>query len=285
MVLGISDLRVGIIFSLLLGVLVSFSVLSDEVGQLSICFLEDNMPYSGKELSRGFDHDLGKRLAETLGLQFTPIWVPNNTQIQEIESDYPFRRLARRECRVILSVPGTSDSFEEDGETIVVGKAYYSAAFELISRTKETSPNLRQLRGKNVAIQSQTVAHFALKMLGAKSKTYFSASDAFDGVFRGEADAGLLWGPTAGWIVRESSEEITHSFVKNYEPPTSLRWNIHFVTLLDDTSLREAVDQALVELDSNGELSKLMGRYNLPDRRPYKTTYSLGALNELQFGQ
>jgi ABC-type amino acid transport substrate-binding protein len=282
MVLGVSSCRGRILSLFFLGVLVSFPALSDETVPLSICLLEDNMPYSGKVTSNGFDYDLGARLAERMGREFVPVWVSNSTQIQEIESDYPFRRLAKGECDVILSVPGTSESFEEGGKTIVLGPAYYAAAFELISFSEETSTNLRRLRSKNVAIQSQTVAHFALKMLGAKSKTYFSAADAISGVANGEADAGLLWGPTAGWLLRESDEQRPRGFVDNYEPPIALRWNVHFVTLSSNDILRGQVGDILVDIDASGELSGLMKKYNLPDRRPYAQTYTLGALNELQ---
>ena len=282
MVLGVSSFRGRILSLFFLGVLVSFPVLSDETVPLSICLLDDNMPYSGKVTSNGFDYDLGARLAERMGRKFVPVWVSNSTQIQEIESDYPFRRLAKGECDVILSVPGTSESFEEGGKTIVLGPAYYAAAFELISFSEETSTNLRRLRSKNVAIQSQTVAHFALKMLGAKSKTYFSAADAISGVASGEADAGLLWGPTAGWLLRESDEQRPRGFVDNYEPAIALRWNVHFVTLSSNDILRRQVGDILADIDASGELSGLMKKYNLPDRRPYAQTYTLGALNELQ---
>lgn len=285
MVLGVGDFRGKVFFPLVFGVLMSFSALSKEVDRLSICFLEDNMPYSGKQSSNGFDYEIGMQIAELLGREFLPVWVSNSTQIQEIESDYPFRRLARGECSLILSVPGTSSSFEEGGETITLGPAYYAAAFELVSRSNRTSANLRKLRGKDVAIQSQTVAHFALKMLGAKSKTYFSTLDAVNGVVRGEADAGLLWGPTAGWILQGLEGETTHGFVGDYEPPVALRWNIHFVTLLGDKTLREQVAESLAIIDEQGDLSRLMGKYNLPERRPFATTYTLGALNELQFAR
>ncbi len=282
MVLGVSSFRGRIASLLFLGVLVSFSALSDEIAPLSVCLLEDNLPYSGKATIDGFDYELGAKVAKTMGREFVPVWVPNSTQIQEIESDYPFRRLAKGECDVILSVPGTSESFEESGKTIVLGPAYYAAAFELISFSDETSTNLRRLRSKNVAIQSQTVAHFALKMLGAKSKTYFSAADAINGVFNGEADAGLLWGPTAGWLLRGSDQERSGGFVDNYEPPIALRWNVHFVTLSSNEVLRRQVGDILADIDASGELSGLMKKYNLPDRRPYAQTYTLGALNELQ---
>ncbi len=282
MVLGVNGRRGRIASLLFLGVLVCFPALSDEVAPLSICLLEDNMPYSGKATINGFDYEIGQIVAESMGREFVPVWVPNSTQIQEIESDYPFRRLAKGECDVILSVPGTSESFEESGKTIVLGSAYYAAAFELISLSDKTSANLRLLRSKNVAIQSQTVAHFALKMLGAKSKTYFSAADALNGVFSGEADAGLLWGPTAGWLLRELYRERARAFVDNYEPPIALRWNIHFVTLSSNSVLRGQVGKILADIDASGELSALMKKYNLPDRRPYAQTYTLGALNELQ---
>ena len=285
MVLAIASYPRTRLLLLLFGAFISFAALASEGERLAICFLEDNMPYSDRASSSGFDYELGMRVAGLLEKEFKPVWISNNTQIQEIESDYPFKRLARGECSVILSVPGTSESFEEDGATIVLGSAYYAAAFELVSNKTQTSRNLRKLRGKEVAIQSQTVAHFALKMLGAKSKTYFSTIAAVDGVARGEAAAGLLWGPTVGWVLQELEGENKPTFVDDYEPPVALRWNVHFVTRSGDESLRKLVTESVATIDAQGELSALMKKYNLPDRRPYDKTYTLGALNELQLAR
>ena len=119
----------------------------------------------------------------------------------------------------------------------------------------------------------------------AKSKTYFSTIAAVDGVARGEAAAGLLWGPTAGWILQGLEGEDKPRVVDDYEPPVALRWNVHFVTRSRDQSLQKLVSESLATIDAQGELSALMKKYNLPDRRPYDKTYTLGALNELQFAR
>ena len=84
MVLGVSSFRGRIASLLFLAVLVSFPAISDEIEPLSICLLEDNLPYSGKATIDGFDYELGAKVAEIMGREFVPVWVSNSTQIQEI---------------------------------------------------------------------------------------------------------------------------------------------------------------------------------------------------------
>jgi ABC-type amino acid transport substrate-binding protein len=282
MVLGINSFGIKV-WALALSFFSVPLVFGDESGDLAVCLLEDNTPYSNRKMSLGFDYDLAGVLAENLGLKFTPVWISNSTQIQEVENDYPFRRLARGECNLILSVPGPVEYTIEEGIPITLGNPYYAAAFELVGRTN-TSPRIKAVKGKQVAIQSQTVAHFALRMLGGKSKTYFSMSEAIAGIIENETEIGLLWGPTSGWKLHELVKaEDSLGFVEGYEPPRALRWNIHFATREGDGFFRDLVSGAIKSLDQTGELSKLMHKYHFPDRRSYASTYTLGAINDLQY--
>ena len=78
MVLGVSSFRGRIASLLFLAVLVSFPAISDEIEPLSICLLEDNLPYSGKATIDGFDYELGAKVAEIMGREFVPVWVSNS---------------------------------------------------------------------------------------------------------------------------------------------------------------------------------------------------------------
>ena len=176
-------------------------------------------------------------------------------------------------------MPGpAADSLGKDSK-LSLGQPYYGAAFELVTCGQDVPPQLRALRGHTVAIQSQTVAHFALLMVKAQPRNYFSLKSALDGVRAQEAETGLLWGPTSGWQLHTAPAQC--AFVSGYEPPAALRWNQHVATRTADAALRDDIDHALAALVQGGELAQLAARYGIPLHAPFPSTYSLGALNDL----
>jgi len=251
---------------------------------LAVCLLTHNAPYAERAGPSGFDHDLGAALAERLGRRFVAVWSDNDPRIQEIDdSDFPLRRLARGECDLILSMPGPATETLRDTHGLSLGEPYYGAGFELVACTGDLTPALRALRGHAVAIQSQTVAHFALLMVKAKPTNYFSLAAALGGVRRGETEAALVWGPTAGYQLQRGADLKPCRFAPDYVPPAALRWNLHPATRTADTELRAAVDGALRALLDDGNVDRIAAGYGIPLHRPFDTTYDLGKLNALQW--
>lgn len=259
---------------------------------LKVCLLKNNMPYSEFASKSGFDHDVADVVARAGGRQLKPIWIDNDAEISEIDaSDYPFARLARFECDAIFSTAGPASDSLAGNEKLTLGQAYYGAAFELLACKADVQPRFRALRGLKVAIQSQTVAHFALVMVKAEPVNYFSLAAAFNGLIESEADAALLWGPAIGSRLRyaiQSGEVLRDpelarcKFVDAYAPPAAVRWNLHVATRKASPRLRSDIDKALVEMMADGRLNKIMRGYGIPRHLPFATTYSLGAVNDLQ---
>ena len=283
MVLGIKLL----FRSLLVGVaLLSVPLLnvSANSAKLEICLLENNLPYSSRATQSGFDYDVGKLLAKKLKRELVTVWSSNSRQILEIESDFPLRRLIKGDCSLILSVPGPEKKMGEgSAPEVTLGKPYYGAAFEVIFTTDGGQLSFRKLKGKRVAIMSQTVAHFALNKVGASPVTYFSVEEALKGVVAGEADAALLWGPTSGWTMSkfDASAEANLIMTKR-KPPAGLSWNIHFASRAEDKAFRDEVSAGLQALQENGQLMSLMRKYALPRRGPFESTHTPTTFLELR---
>ncbi len=266
--------------------LLAFLVLSEQLAlaeeqtAFRVCVLEDNLPYSSRAETSGFDVDTAKAVAEALGQPFVPVWVKNSTRIDEIEeSDLPTRRLSRNECDAIFSVPG-QDAIK-DSPKLTLGMPYYGAAFELIGRDSNVPTSLAALGNTPVAIQAQTIANFVLNAQKAKLRTFFSTEETLKGLAKGEATAALLWGPTSGWYLH-NHPELQLAFVAGYEPPAVVRWNEHVATRRSDTPLRETIDRMLAHLSSSGTLQALLARYGIPVRKPFDTTYSLAEMQKLR---
>lgn len=259
-----------------------------DVAPLRVCLLAHNAPYSLKAENRGFDLEVARAVAARLARPLEIVWTDNNPHIDEIDdSDFPLRRLAKGACDAIFSIPGPAADTLRETPSLTVGANYYAAAFELLSCEAEPPRQLRALRGRKVAIQSQTVAHFATLMVKGKPSNYFSIDEALAALRAKETEAALLWGPTTGWrLVNDASPAARAcGFVADYEPPAAVRWNLAVATRKQDASLRDAIDGALKALRDAGEFKTIAARYGVPDHPPFDETYSLRALNELQQGR
>ncbi len=252
---------------------------ADEQNNFRVCFLENNLPYSSRQDNSGFDLDTAKAVAEALGKKLLPVWTKNSTKIDEIEeSDFPIRKLARNECDALFSFPG-ADALK-GAPKLAIGAPYYGAAFELISKASDAPKSLDALGNTPVAIQSQTIANFVLHARKTPIRTFFSTEEALNGVVKGEAGLAFLWGPAAGWYLR-NHPELSLLFVSGYIPPAVVRWNEHVATQKTAPDLQTSIDNALKKLQEAGTLQELVTRYGVPFHKPFDSTYSLTEMQKL----
>ena len=245
---------------------------AEEGGQLRVCFLGNNLPFSSQHDERGFDVDVARAVAKTMGRTLVPVWVRNDERITEVdESDFPLRRLSRNECDAILSVPGR-DAVRE-ASNVTVGNAYYGAAFELLGREGQTPASLHDIEHQVVAVQAQTIASFILESLKISMQTFFSTEESLAAVATGDAELAFVWGPTAGWYAKQ--EPGTKLTFASAEPLSVARWNEHVATRTEDEAFRTALDAALTTLRRSGELKAIAQRYGVPFYPPFEKTYDV----------
>ncbi len=247
--------------------------LSAEEGEpLRVCFLGNNLPFSSQHDERGFDVDVARAIAKSMGRTLVPVWVRNDERITEVdESDFPLRRLSRNGCDAILSVPGR-DAVRE-ANNVTVGKAYYGAAFELLGREGQTPASLHDIERQVVAVQAQTIASFILESLEISMQTFFSTEESLAAVATGDAELAFVWGPTAGWYAKQ--EPGTKLTFASAEPLSVARWNEHVATRTQDEALRTAIDAALTTLRGSGQLKAIAQRYGVPFYPPFEKTYDV----------
>lgn len=273
--------RVGRAGGVLAALLCAISGAAGAASPLRVCLLAHNLPYSARDGAHGFDVDVARAVASALDRAFEPVWIDNPAVLTEIDdSDIPVHRLRKGACDAIFSVPGPARDTLKRLPTLALGEAYYGAAFELIG-SPGTPPHLKALKAKAVAIQAQTVASFAIALLHGRQRTYFAPRAALEGVARGEADAALLWGPTAGWQLRQPPA-LGLGIAEGYVPPPALAWNLHVATRADEAPLREAIDGALARAATDGALARAASAYGIPWHPPFAATYSLTEMNRLR---
>ena len=186
---------------------------------LRVCADPRNMPFSN-EKGEGFENKLAELFAEKLQKKIDYMYFPQATGFVRVT-------LGAHRCDVIMGYP--------QGDDLVQGtNPYYRTAYALISKPGSglddvTTLEDPRLKGKHIGVVAGTppATNMAAAGLMANAKPYplmidtrvdSSAQSMIDDLAKGDIDAGVLWGPMAGY------------YAKNANPP------LHITALVKETS-------------------------------------------------
>jgi len=176
---------------------------------LRVCADPHSMPYSNTE-SEGFENKIAQLLAKELGKSLTYTWYPN-------APGFVRQTLGVYKCDVIMGVP--------QGDDIVqVTNPYYRTAYTLVFKPGNgldgvdtlTDPRLKD---KHIGVIAGTppATNMVLDGLMAKAKPYplvidtrfdSSAAAMMKDIADGSIDAGVLWGPLAGYYAKRAGAQV-----------------------------------------------------------------------------
>jgi quinoprotein dehydrogenase-associated probable ABC transporter substrate-binding protein len=172
---------------------------------LRVCADPRNLPFSN-EKGEGFENKLGELFAEKLQKKLDYMYFPQATGFVRMT-------LAAHRCDVIMGFP--------QGDDLVQGtNPYYRTAYALVAKQGnglddvETLEDAR-LKGKHIGIVAGTppATNMAVAGLMANARPYplmidtrFDSSSAamIKDLMAGEIDAGVLWGPMAGYYAKQA---------------------------------------------------------------------------------
>ncbi|HEU4358828.1 MAG TPA: substrate-binding domain-containing protein [Xanthobacteraceae bacterium] len=173
---------------------------------LRVCADPRNMPFSN-EKGEGFENKLAELFAQKLQKKLDYMYFPQATGFVRVT-------LGAHRCDVIMGYP--------QGDDLVQGtNPYYRTAYALISKQGSgledvTTLEDPRLKGKHVGVVAGTppATNMAIAGLMANAKPYplmidtrvdSSAQAMIDDLTKGVIDAGVLWGPMAGYYAKKSS--------------------------------------------------------------------------------
>jgi len=173
---------------------------------LRVCADPRNLPFSN-EKGEGFENKLAELLAEKLQKKLDYMYFPQATGFVRMT-------LVAHRCDVIMGFP--------QGDDLVQGtNPYYRTAYALVAKQGSGLDQVaaledQRLKGKHIGIVAGTppatnMAAYGL-MTNAKSyplmiDTRFDSSTVamINDLMSGEIDAGVLWGPIAGYYARRAN--------------------------------------------------------------------------------
>jgi quinoprotein dehydrogenase-associated probable ABC transporter substrate-binding protein len=186
---------------------------------LRVCADPRNLPFSN-EKGEGFENKLAELFAEKLQKKLDYMYFPQATGFVRMT-------LGSHRCDVIMGFP--------QGDDLVQGtNPYYRTAYALVAKQGSGLDEVAtledaRLKGKHIGIVAGTppATNMAANGLMANAKPYplmidtrydSSAAAMIQDLMSGEIDAGVLWGPMAGY------------YAKKARPP------LHITPLIKETS-------------------------------------------------
>jgi quinoprotein dehydrogenase-associated probable ABC transporter substrate-binding protein len=176
---------------------------------LRVCADPNNMPFS-TDRGEGFENRLAELLADKLGKGLSYSWYPQAT-------GFVRNTLTAHKCDVIMGVPQGDD-------LVQVTNPYYHTAYALVLKQGHGLEGVEtlgdpRLKGKRIGIVAGTPPgnNMAANGLMANAKPYLvidtrvdsSAAAMLHDLATGEIDAGILWGPMAGYYARLTNPAVT----------------------------------------------------------------------------
>ena len=175
-----------------------------------VCADPHNMPFSTDQ-REGFENKLAELFADKLGKGLAYAWYPQAT-------GFVRNTLAAHRCDVIMGVPQGDD-------LVQVTNPYYRTAYALVFKQGhgldgvDTMADPR-LKGRRIGVVAGTPPgnNMAANGLMANVKPYplvvdtrvdSSAVAMMRDLAAGDIDAGILWGPMAGYYARQASPAAT----------------------------------------------------------------------------
>jgi quinoprotein dehydrogenase-associated probable ABC transporter substrate-binding protein len=173
---------------------------------LRVCADPRNLPFSNDK-GEGFENKLGELFAEKLQKKLDYMYFPQ-------AAGFVRMTLAAHRCDVIMGFP--------QGDELVQGtNPYYRTAYALVAKQgrgldEVTTLGDERLKGKHIGIVAGTppATNMAANGLMANAKPYplmidtrvdSSAEAMIADLVKGEIDAGILWGPIAGFYARKAN--------------------------------------------------------------------------------
>ncbi|UPK38396.1 substrate-binding domain-containing protein [Bradyrhizobium sp. 186] len=238
----------------------SFELVDPNV--LRVCADPRNLPFSN-EKGEGLENKLAELFANKLQKKLDYVFFPQATGFVKMT-------LGAHRCDVIMGFP--------QGDDLVQGtNPYYRTSYALVAKTGSGLENVdtledSRLKGKHVGIVAGTppATNMAIAGLMSDAKPYplmidtrfdNSAQAMIDDLAAGKIDAGVLWGPMAGFYAKKAGALHVTPLVKETTGP-KLVYRIGMGVRAADQNWKRQLNKLIQE--NQGEINKILLDFGVP---------------------
>ncbi len=230
---------------------------------LRVCADPDNLPFSKSEgPERGLYIDLAELVAKRM--EATPVhytWWLTFYQRRAL-------RNTAGECDAVFALPTDAD-YKARG--LQKTAAFLDVGYALVAAPGFQFNSLNDLKGKRLAVQFQTNPHIVLsQMEGFTFSTFRTSDEVFEALAKGEAEAGFLWGPVAGY---DNQRRFANRWRVTPLTGSDMNGQVSVAVSRDKPELVKSIDAALVALKP--EIAALAEKYGFPQGKPINIAQTL----------
>jgi ABC-type amino acid transport substrate-binding protein len=224
-------------------------------GAISICANPNALPHaSNKPDTPGFQVEIGRALAQNMGLQLQVEWI------------VPRMRAATVDCDILLDTIALP---EVQGPRILLSHPYQKSGVALgLAKGVDGIRGFGDLKpGQRVGVMSNSVASVILGKQGLSTVPYAFEDEMVADLAKGDLQA-VACSPASVAYYMHLHPEAGLSLVHAYDNEPELRWNLALGLRRADDALAEAVNQALDHLVGDGTIKAIYAKYGVEYRHP-----------------
>jgi polar amino acid transport system substrate-binding protein len=226
-----------------------------DYGSISLCAHPNSLPFASRTAQPpGFQIELGRALAQQLGVSLTMEWVLISYQIP------------RTDCDIILDTIAAEDAPPDFG--IRLSKPYYRSGVALAVPAGSAIRSFEDLnRQTKVAVQTGSLAARSIDRRHVPISVFGFEDEMLDAVAAHEVEAAAVTPLTAGYYnLQHPDQKVT--LLPLDEADHDLVWNVAVGMRRPDDALRSAIDQAIDRLRTDGEIARIYQSYGVTLQPP-----------------
>jgi len=231
---------------------------------LRVCSDPANLPFSN-EKAEGFENKIADVIADELKVPVEYTWFPMST-------GFVRQTLFSKRCDLIIG-------YAQGDELVLNSNAYYRSTYAIVTKKGGPLDGISELSDpkladKRLGIIANTPPGFLMakhNLLG-KSKAYplvvdrrFEApqEQMIKDIASGEIDAGILWGPFAGWLAKQSKEPMVVTALK-VDPAlsTKMSYGVTLGVRLSDNDWKRQLNGVLRK--RRADIDKVLLEFGIP---------------------
>jgi quinoprotein dehydrogenase-associated probable ABC transporter substrate-binding protein len=230
---------------------------------LRVCADPRNMPFSHQR-DDGFENKLAHFLADKLGKSLAYTWYPQ-------APGFVRNTLGGHRCDLIMGYPQGNDLVQSTNP-------YYRTTYALVFRPGNGLDGIDRLddprlKGKHIGIVAGTPPATVLTALGlmAEAKSYSlvvdtrvesSAQDMVRDIRAGNIDAGVLWGPIAGYYAGRDEPRLAVVPLLHEKAGARFIYRITMGVRSSDQEWKRVLNRLIQE--NQAEINKILLDYGVP---------------------
>ena len=224
-----------------------------------LCADPDNLPFSSTSRDTpGFYIELGREIAARLGRSFEPVWTPTYFAQRAVRTT-----LLAGLCDGFVGLPQDPDFM---GDRLIFSRPIVTIGYALVLPPGLAVKELSDLAGRRIAVQFASPPQSLLATrTDLRPVTVISPDEAMRDLARGQVDAAIIWGPSAGW----TNKTVLHDAYKVVPVAgPHMQWRAAIGFPRERAALRDEVDRALAAI--GGSVDALTSKYGFPSAAPLR---------------